>query len=60
MPASAAAAAPSSGFEPVGMLEPEELLEAKHQVPQRPQVLSLLHCCLLAVPPVSWLARSLL
>lgn len=60
MSASAAAAAPSSGFEPEGMVESEDLLEAKHQVPQRPQVLSLLHCCLLAVPPVSWLAWSLL
>lgn len=57
---STGAAPPSSGFGPVGMVESEELLEAKHQVPQRPQVLSLLHSRLLAVSLVSWLARSLL
>lgn len=42
------------------MVGSEELLGAKHQVPQRPQVLSLLHGRLLAVSPVSGLARSLL
>lgn len=57
--AGAAVAPPFSDFGQMGMAESQDLSEATHQVPQMPQVLSLLHG-LLAAAVASWPARSLL
>lgn len=51
-------APPFSGFGPVGTVESQDMCEAKNQLAQRLQVLSLLHG--LAVAAVSWPASSLL
>lgn len=52
-------APPSSGFGPVGTVEAQDLSEAKNQLAQKSQVLSLLHGLSVAAA-VSWPARSLL